>query len=186
MKRQVLLIGVGAIATWIVSAQWTILLEKGVASAEPAPLFRPLIDDIRNQLPPGLEMRLPANLPPSNIELYPYIESDSTGFRVNLAFKPNCSSPSCTFGGLGVFTEDGSKVWPPKGDNIIAVDLGNGIRGYYLTRGPEDNRLRYVFWEQDGLKYAIGAQAFAITQKELIEVATSMVKEPAITTIQPR
>lgn len=184
MKRHVLLLAVGALATWLGSAQGTILLGKGSASAEPAPLFQPLVDDIRNQLPRDLQMRLPANLPADSIELYPYIDSDSTGFRVNLAFQPNCSSPACTIGGFGVFTQEGSKVWPPLGDNITRVDLKNGIRGYYLTRGPEDNRLRYVFWEQDGLKYGIGVQAFAITQEELIEVATSMVQEPAITAPQ--
>lgn len=184
MKRQVLLFTVGAIMSWIGVAQGTILLGKGRASAEPAPLFQPIVDDIRNQLPSGLKMRLPADLPAGNIELYPYIDSDSTSFRVNLAFQPNCALPSCTIGGFGVFTQEGSKVWPPLGDNITQVDLGKGIRGYYLTRGQEDNRLRYVFWEQDGLKYAVGAGAFAITQEELVEIAKSMVEEPAITAAQ--
>jgi len=183
MKCQSLLMAATTLSTWLIFTQGAILSGQQRANAEPAPLLQPLVEEIRDRLPQGLQMRLPADLPTSDIKLYPYIESDRTGFRVNLAFQPNCSSPACTLGGFGVFTQEGSKVWPPKGDNRRSIDLGNGVRGYYLMRGPEDNRIRYVFWEQDGLKYGIGAPTFAITQDELLKAAMSMVREPAISRV---
>ncbi len=160
------------------------------SGAEPAPVFRPLIDDIRSQLPQGLKIRLPSSLPspPPNVRLYPYILSDNKVFGVNLAVTPNCSSSnhpsSCTVGGLGVFTPDSSKVWPPKGDNVTPVDLRNGIRGFYLTRGNGNSTNKYVFWQQDGLEYTLGVGGGAskeVSQQQMIDMAISAVNEPPIT-----
>lgn len=142
---------------------------------------------IRNQLPKGMKMRLPSSLPlvPPDVMLYPYIMSNNEVFSVALANTLDCSSSdnssSCTVGGLGVFTPFGSKVWPPKGDNITPVDLGNGIQGLYLTRGESS---QYVFWEQDGLKYAVGlgeGSTKDISKQQMIDMATSMASEPPIT-----
>ncbi|MEG3842719.1 hypothetical protein [Microcoleus sp. herbarium14] len=77
-------------------------LFAGVEStiAQPAPVFRPPIDDIRRQLPKNLKMRLPESMPASGIQLYPFIQSDGKVFRINIGIKPDgaasANSSSCT------------------------------------------------------------------------------------------
>ncbi len=150
------------------------------ATAQPAPLFQPLINDIRNELPKGWSIRLPSYFPTYPTKLYPYIQSDSKGFRVNFAIKPNCSAPNCTIGGLAMLKSDGKK-FPPKGDNLTPINLSNGIRGYYFTLGSGRDKARYVYWEQDKDKFGIGGIAEVVSQKELIDIANSMANEPPIT-----
>ncbi|MBD2772367.1 hypothetical protein [Iningainema tapete] len=168
-------------------------------SAQPASVFQPILSDIRNQLPKGTEIRLPSTLPTFNRSLlfkafsdipvdgniYPYISSNNEAITVNFAVSPNCASAAkpdgCSFGGIGVFKDREPKFWPPKGENITPVDLGNGISGYYLTRGSGYNTLRYVFWKQNGLTFALGSAAFALSQQQIIDTAISAVNEPPIT-----
>lgn len=167
--------------------------------AEPAPVFQPILSDIRNQLPKGTEIRLPSTLPTFNRSLlskafsdisvdgtiYPYVNSTEEVVEVHLALTPNCASSDrsdqCTIGGIGVFKSRTPKFWPPKGDNLTPVDLGNGISGFYLTRGSGHNTLRYVFWKQNGLEFALGSAAFAMSQQQIIDTAISAVNEPPIT-----
>ncbi len=166
------------------------LIAPSKSGAEPALIFSPLIDDIRSQLPPGLKIRLPSSLPspPPNVKLFPYILSDNKVFGINLAVTPDCASSknpsSCTVGGIGVFTLAGrSRIWPPKGNSVTPVDLGNGIRGFYLTRGKGNHTNQYVFWQQDGLEYILGAVGPTkdVSQEQLIDTAISAVNEPPIT-----
>lgn len=184
MKREVFLSSL--VSLTIIGAS---LIAPSKSGAEPAPVFKPLISEIRSRLPGELAMRLPSSLPslPRNVKLYPYIVSNSKVFGINLGLTPDCSSsndPSyCTAGGFSVFTEAGSKVWPPKGDTVTSVDLGNDIRGFYVTRGEGRETSRYVFWEQDGLKYSVGIGSGTngdVSQQQLMDMATSMVNEPAI------
>ncbi|MGB3653677.1 MAG: hypothetical protein WBA41_21015 [Rivularia sp. (in: cyanobacteria)] len=149
------------------------------AEAEPAAIFKPLIKDIRNQLPKGLSMRLPAYLPASPIKLYPYIESDSSSFVVNITFKPNCSS-GCTVGAIAALTPEKAKNFPPQKVKTTSINLSNGIRGQYFTYGNDKNKVRYLAWNQDGQKFAIAILAEATSQKELINIAQSAIDEAPI------
>ncbi|GAA6623469.1 hypothetical protein [Scytonema sp. NUACC26] len=168
-------------------------------SAETASIFTPILNDLRNQLPQGTEIRLPSTLPTMNWSLiskafselpvdgkiYPYVGSTKEATEVRLALTPNCeSSPKpnqCTIGGIGVFKSRKPKYWPPKGENLTPVDLGHGIRGFYLTRGSGHNTLRYVFWKQNGLEFVLGTAAFAMSQQQLIDTAISAANEAPIT-----
>ena len=153
------------------------------------PIFSFLIDDIRTQLPKGLKMRLPSALPspPPNVKLYPYIRSDNKVFEVRLAITPDCAfsnKPSaCTVGAIGVFTPESFPIWPPKGDSITPVDLGNDTHGFYVTRGEGNHISRYVFWQQDGLEYGllVAGGLKIVSQQQMLDIATSTVNEPAIT-----
>ena len=154
---------------------------------------------IRNQLPQGTEIRLPSTLPTYNRSLlskayshfsadgniYPYVDSNGEAITVNVGVTPNCASSTrpdrCTIGSIGVFKSREPKFWPPKGENITPVDLGNGISGFYFTRGTGHNTLRYVFWKQDGLEFALGSAAVAISQQQIIDTAISAAHEPPIT-----
>ncbi len=86
---------------------------------------------------------------------------------------------------MTVLTPEGSKVWPPKGQNITPVNLGNGIRGFYLTKGDGNNTSKYIFWEQDKLRFALGVgggtPSKEVSQQQLIDTAISAINEPPIT-----
>lgn len=166
--------------------------------AEPAPIFQPILSDIRSQLPQGTEIRLPSTFPtfdrsvlskalsvPIDGNIYPYVDSKNEAIAVNFGVIPNCAASArpdqCTLGSIGVFKSRKPKFWPPKGDNVTPIDLGNGIRGYYLTRGSGHNTLRYVSWQQNGWQYMLGTAAFAMSQQQIIDTAISAASEPPIT-----
>jgi hypothetical protein len=172
MQRQILLNCLASITVLTTSLQ--------IVNAEPAPIFRPMINQIRSQLPRGIKMRLPAAIP-SPIRLYPYIESDRNSFRVNLGISPNCNRPNCTIGAIAALTSNTSIEWPPREENVTIVNLTNNISGYYLTKGNGAGATRFVYWEQEGQKYAIGAIATAVSQQQIINIASSMANSPAIT-----
>ncbi|WP_293147486.1 MULTISPECIES: hypothetical protein [unclassified Microcoleus] len=160
------------------------LLAVESAIAQPASVFRPLIDDIRRQLPKGLKMRLPASIPATPIQLYPFIESDGKVFKVNIGIKPECgksaNASSCTVGVFAVVSPAHSKNWPGQDQDISPINLSGGIRGYYLAKGGG----RTISWEQEGLRYAVAVSASAVSQQQLLDLVNSMVSQPAIASMQ--
>ena len=69
------------------------------AIAEPAPIFRPILRDIQNQLPRGWVMRLPSSVNISDTPLYPQVITRISGeFAVWLNSQPNCGARACQFG----------------------------------------------------------------------------------------
>ena len=180
MKFKKLLIGLASLT--VLGSGLFAKVESTIA--QPAPVFRPLLDDIRRQLPKGLKMRLPSSMPASAIQLYPFIQSDDKVFRINIGIKPDCSasanSLSCTVGVLAVFAPANSKNWPPQSKEISPVNLSGGIRGYYLAKDGG----RTIYWEQEGLRYIVAVMASAVSQQQLLDVVNSMVSQPAIASIK--
>jgi|GEM_PF-5669950 len=151
------------------------------AVAEPAPLFEPIVDEIRQQLPPGASLRLPAYLPDSPIDLFPHFVSDDAGFRVNIGIEPNCQVPSCTVGAVGVLPETYS--WPPQTDAVKTVSLISitpDLDGYHLMWGEGDQKSHNILWQQDGQIYGVGSLDVAVTAEDLIAIARSMIREQPI------
>lgn len=69
------------------------------ASAEPAPMFRPIIREIQNQLPRGWVMRLPSSVNISDNPLYAKVVTTSSAhFAIFLNSQPNCKARVCQFG----------------------------------------------------------------------------------------
>ena len=152
---------------------------------EAADMFKPLVDDIQKQLPSGITMRLPAYMPSSDTPLYPFVESDEKGLRVNIAIKPDCASSknpnTCIIGAIAAIPPKAVKNWPPQGENRQRVNLDNGVRGYFFTRSQGQVKLNYVAWEQDKQKFGIVALAEAASRKNLLDIAKSMTGETPIT-----
>ncbi len=151
------------------------------ADAAPAPLFAPVVDDIRQSLPEGWQFRLPSAVP-SESALYPFIsESSETKFVVSLGLTPECAELNCTIGMIGVTNSaDELSSWPPEGNDVSTFGLGDRIQGYHLVRGEGESANRLVMWQQDDLTYAIATLAAAMTQEQLIEVARSTAFETPI------
>jgi len=75
------------------------LTKPQTANAEPAPIFRPILRDIQNQLPRGWVMRLPSIVNISDTQLYPQVITRIPGeFAVFLNSQPNCGARACQFG----------------------------------------------------------------------------------------
>ncbi|MGC1394902.1 MAG: hypothetical protein WA828_11530, partial [Coleofasciculaceae cyanobacterium] len=67
--------------------------------AEPAPIFKPILRDIQNQLPRGMAMRLPSRVNISDIRLYPQVITTIPGeFAIFLNSQPDCKARGCQFG----------------------------------------------------------------------------------------
>ncbi|NJK48719.1 hypothetical protein HC931_11520 [Candidatus Gracilibacteria bacterium] len=150
------------------------------AQAEPAPLFAPILPEIREKLPQGLQMRLPATLPERPETLYPFVKANDRGLQVYLAIDAECDRPSCSVGGASVFTQTGFASWQRKLENAEAIALPNGIQGYYLKLGEGEDADHYVIWQQDGAGYVIGTDSRNTERQELVQIAASMVSEPPI------
>ncbi|MEM7712966.1 MAG: hypothetical protein AAF349_05220, partial [Cyanobacteria bacterium P01_A01_bin.68] len=150
---------------------------------ESADIFKPLIGDIRSSLPSGLTMRLPSYIPASDVPLYPFVTSDEKGVKVNIGIDSDCESSanpnSCIIGAIAAVPNKAVEHWPPKGDNRQRVNLDNGIRGFFFTRG--DGKVSFVAWEQDNQKFGIYALSEFTSRKDLLDIAKSMTGEKAIT-----
>ena len=147
-------------------------------TAAPAPLFDPVLDEIRQNLPEGWQFRLPAILA-SDGELYPFIsEATDTKLIISLGITPDCASKNCTIGMIGATEIDtDSENLNIEGRDITPVDLGQELQGYHFLRGEGDAANQLVMWQQDGLLYAIATMADAMTQEQLVAVARSMASE---------
>lgn len=172
---------------WNLVGTWSIgigLLAGSSAIAEPAPVIRPLLDDIRSQLREDLLVRLPASLPDGSAELYPYLNPNPQGLTILFGTTPDCSTSenpgSCTVGGLAVFPKD-FDGWRSEDDRMTPIEIGNGIQGYTFTRGQGRSINRLMTWEQDNVRYVIGAIEAVVSQDDLLTIARSMITSPPIT-----
>lgn len=57
---------------------------------------------------------------------------------------------------------------------MTPIDIGNGIQGYTFTRGQGRSINRLITWEQDDVRYVIGAIEAVVPQDELLMIARSI------------
>ncbi|MBD1847699.1 hypothetical protein H6F89_30760 [Cyanobacteria bacterium FACHB-63] len=150
------------------------------AQAEPAPLFRSVLENIQRQLPNGLQMRLPSYLPEAALTLHPFVQSNSKGLQLYLSSEANCNQPKCSVGGLAAFTQEGFSPWARQLKKGTPVSLPDGIQGYYLIVGKGKTADHYVLWQQDGVGFVLGTDRGSLSQQELIQIAASTVVEPPL------
>ncbi|HEY9734774.1 MAG TPA: hypothetical protein V6D06_00780 [Trichocoleus sp.] len=162
-----------------------LISQQVVAIAAPNPIFTPILPEIREQLPPGVTLRLPEMLPASPFELYPYVKAEADSLTIYLATSPDCESApnpaSCTLGGLGIIGPVDSDDWLNGADSIIPIYLEAGIPAYQVTRGEGRSLNRLIYWEENGYRYGVGALGALVTDEELLAVANSMATQPALT-----
>ncbi|PSB01618.1 hypothetical protein [Merismopedia glauca] len=157
----------------------SLLANLSSATAAPAPIFQPIISELQSKLPSGWKLRLPAYLPSAPVQLYAYVRSSPVITQVNIATSPDCATSSqplsCTVGGIGVISPQ-RKNWLPAQQKFSRVSLSRGIKGYYLTRDGG----KFIFWEQEGQRYTLGAIAQGISTQDLIEIVNSAINESPI------
>jgi hypothetical protein len=148
--------------------------------AKPASLFAPILPQVRQQLPPGLKMRLPAAMPKRPVSLYPFVESNQQSLFIYLTTNARCKRAKCSIGGVAVFTDAGFSVWKPRLAKATPVALPQGIQGRYLKLGFGKEGDHYMIWRQGGSNYVVGVDHRAASKQELVTIASSMVSEPPI------
>lgn len=154
------------------------------AHATPAPLFDPILDDIRQRLPERLQFRLPAVVPLEG-EFYPFIsKSYGTELIVGLGTTPDCDSifRGCHIVEIRATTKDTMALsWSSHIDyTIVSVALNEDIEGSYIVLGGERVISQTLIWNQDETTYRISTGRNALSQDEFIAIARSMVNQPPI------
>ncbi|MCU0547425.1 MAG: hypothetical protein MUE44_35565 [Oscillatoriaceae cyanobacterium Prado104] len=156
------------------------------ATAEPDPVFQPIIAEIKNKLPSNLVFRLPSRLPGAiTREMSPQLTFDANSERAYLALEDKDCPPRFSRGGRGTrgynlvclrFSVTSSTLASKyyqedrqRGSGATAVKLSRNLRGYHF-QGADWNT---VSWVQDNTYFKI--YSGTVRRNELIEVARSMV-----------
>ena len=173
------------------------------SQAKPAPIFQPIVEEIRDRIPSDFKMRLPASLPSvaEDLELYAFIpdddldvislgDSDREVFTVLVSETSDCAYEDdpldCTVGIIGV-TESISKTdiqaddLPSDSVDVTRINLGKEAQGFYFV---QDEDSQFVVWKQDELVHLFIAAKCSddcVSKQELINMARSAANEPAIT-----
>lgn len=162
--------------------------------AEPAPIFKPILKDIQNQLPRGMVMRLPASLELINfqgkkITIYPILEPYRRGeFRISLNTTPNCQAHFCQFGSIAAFQQNSNNYHLGLRSRGVPITLGKKVSGVYVyvdIRGASTTPYGLVAWEQNNLSYLVSLPfspglSLAQNKQLIINIATSMANENPI------
>lgn len=164
------------------------ILSSAIAvSARPAEVFMSHLDIIQQNLPPGLGMRLPSEIPlsgPSDIEesklivrVFPSLSPQS--FTVSV-FTCDRSNHPCLLGSFAVESDQAvnAKLELERHKSLgDRVSLGDNLQGY-LIEGPRQNSpyaFSTVMWQQNGMIYTI---SFPANEREnMVLMATSMSKQ---------
>jgi hypothetical protein len=156
------------------------------AIAEPDPVFKPIIGEIKNKLPSNLVFRLPNRLPEAiTREMSPQLTFDVNSERAYLALEDKDCFPRFRRGGRGfalacirfsvASSTIASKYYREDGQRgESAVQLSSNVRGYHF-QGADWNT---VSWVQDNNYFKI--YSGTVRRNELIEVARSMVASSPI------
>ncbi|MCW5312957.1 hypothetical protein GTQ43_03555 [Nostoc sp. KVJ3] len=161
-----------------------------LVTAVPAPLFKPILKDIPNQLPRDMVIRLPSSVPEAGIEgvnTYAIVrgyqnEYQGGMFGVDFASRNDCSVTACNMG--NIFVSRGNPL--NENDSLLEnrrqakpINLKAGIRGFYFyARSGSAGYRHHVFWEQNGLFFEVESRA--LSKQQVINMAISMANEPPI------
>lgn len=156
--------------------------------APPAVLFEPYLEPIRQQLPSGWTMRLPAQnwleraLDPQQERYFVQVKplQVSAGLAVSL-FSCEERDPACWIGQFSVASRDSATVRRALRQHRAAamITLAQGVEGFFRTEqsGTEPPRASAI-WEQDGRVYRV--QLAAAKRQVLLYLARSMATGKAI------
>jgi hypothetical protein len=154
------------------------------ASAEPLPIFQQILSQIREELPQGLQLRLPTFFPDSKVKLYALARKGAKGsYIINFVNKPHCQDKKipCLAVGQLLIAPEGTIPIP---ENRQSIKLTHGIAGWsYQGKKTEYGVIEILSWQQDGTHFAIGGLSGWISVADLVKMANSMITEP-VPTIQ--
>ena len=142
------------------------------AIAQPAPAFVSVLREMRQQLPAGWVVRLPADIRVARLydaKLFAW----NGNYEVLLTFK-GCEggSNNCIAGRIGFAKADGSPVGSGQ-----TIQLANGVRGIYGQDTGATGTYRILTWRQDNMTYNVNGR---LAKAEVIAFARSMATQRPI------
>ena len=150
-----------------------------------ATVFNSVIDEFGRTLPPGKTVRLPSAIPAIYNKAVASIDGDR---YVRIGRQAHCSN-SCEY--LSVSTSEPTQEnleWfrDHRNNNAEAVDLGNGIVGFYdVNKDGSRGGAQNVMWQQDG-KIIYLSMRLNSSREEVIETARSMTSSQALISALPK
>ena len=178
------------------------VFNKHQSLAKPAPIFQPIIEEIRTRMPSDFQLRLPTFIPDDfeDLTLYAFIPDDeldliSIGdgdrdvFSVIVSSTHDCAEEDnpfdCTVGMISVTETRSDQLQienlPKDVADITPVEFNEDAQGFYFIQN-EDNQ--FVVWKQDELAYLFIAKKCSnecLSKHQLIDMAQSAADEPPIT-----
>ena len=160
------------------------------SSTQVAPTLRPIISQIRSQLPKGLVMRLPSEIEGiaydgRKFAIYGIVrEPYDDQFRIQLAATPDCDVRACLVGYIGV-APLGSRSLPTRGEKNEPINVTPNIRGTYIYRtfpgAASSGSVNVIVWEQNGVVYTVSS---GMSKEKVLAIASSMATGATITSQQ--
>jgi hypothetical protein len=155
------------------------------ANAEPDPVFKPIIGEIRNKLPSNLVFRLPSRLPKAiTNKISPQLIFNVNSERAYLALEDKNCLPRFRRGSRGFVlacqpfsvasSTLASKYYREDTQRGDAVQLSRNLPGYHF----QGDGWNTVSWVQDNTYFTI--YSGYVRRNELIEVARSMLASSQI------
>ncbi len=125
------------------------------------------LEEIKNHLPSGLQMRLPSSIPVKNlpddknkkyfVRVFPLASVPS--FTVSI-FNCDTEESSCLVGSFSVDSKNSStaqEAFKKHQSAAAPITIKDGIQAYFLdgSKQKEVSQFSSIIWEQDGLLYTI-------------------------------
>ncbi|MBW4519316.1 MAG: hypothetical protein KME16_06390 [Scytolyngbya sp. HA4215-MV1] len=154
--------------------------QSSVPPAQVATTLRPLIAQIRAELPAGMAMRLPTQIEGvaydgRKFPIYGKIlPPDDDQFTIQLVATPACDVRACLVGYLSV-APLGSDSLPSSGDKVESINLTSTLRGKYLYRtfpgSAASPPVNIIVWQQAGFAYVVSS---FMNKQKVLDIAQSM------------
>lgn len=180
---------------WMVGLISGLLLSQvKLASARPAALFNPYLYQIRQELPPNYEMRLPSaiiltagpGLEPENLIVKLMPTGSPPRLTIGL-FTCEQSPFPCLVGGFTVDSSTSTSAQQELSRHRLQgnpITLAQGVRGY-LREGPSlkpASEFSSLMWEQGGMIYTISF--LAAERENILTMGRSMANQVPLRSIQ--
>ncbi len=160
------------------------------ATAQPADIFQPYLEQIQSSLPSGWSMRLPGvlqfrNIPEeeiSQIKVRVFPTQSPPGLTVSL-FGCAGSRHSCLIGSFAVDARDSpnaQREFQKHQQNGVSVELDNRVT-VFVTDGAKQkppSPFASAMWEQDGMFYKVSF--LSLERESMLNAIASMSRQPPI------
>lgn len=172
-----------------------LMLSAKLAVARPAPVFQPYVAQIRQELPPNYEMRLPADviltagpgLEPEGL-IVKVLPTESPARLTIGLFTCERSPFPCLVGGFSVEAISSDSAQRELSEHQTQgnpITLARGVRGH-LREGTSlkpPSEFSSLMWEQNGMVYTVSF--LAAERENILTMGRSMATQPPLESLQP-
>ena len=133
--------------------------------SQPAPIFQPVLPQIRRSMPPGWTVRLPSgSQTPKDLVATFYDWDSQINILLSSAGCPDPGSGVCIAGRIIISKANAQELKPN-------ITLGPGIDGYYFFGAAANGNYHHVKWRQDNQTYEVNGR---MQKSEINKMSRSM------------